>query len=97
MPHRRASGKEREPEVWVCVVALARSAGACLLLLAECRGMGIEVQVPDVNRSASDFTPLVTAGEDSAEVGDGLADADIPRRLLGSTESPSALGSGVGS
>jgi DNA polymerase III subunit alpha len=30
--------------------------------LGECRAMGIEVLVPDVNRSAGDFTPLV--GED---------------------------------
>ena len=28
--------------------------------LADCRGMGIEVTVPDVNRSVSDFTPTTT-------------------------------------
>ena len=62
--------------------------------LAECRGMGIEVQVPDVNRSASDFTPLVTAGEEGAEslsilfglsavrnVGSGLVDLIVQERL----------------
>jgi DNA polymerase III subunit alpha len=27
--------------------------------LAECRAMGIAVEVPDINRSASDFTPVV--------------------------------------
>jgi DNA polymerase-3 subunit alpha len=27
--------------------------------LAECRSMGIAVEVPDINRSASDFTPVV--------------------------------------
>ncbi|HEX6417498.1 MAG TPA: DNA polymerase III subunit alpha [Acidimicrobiales bacterium] len=29
--------------------------------LAECRAMGISVAVPDINRSASDFTPVVEA------------------------------------
>ncbi|MBN2624243.1 MAG: DNA polymerase III subunit alpha, partial [Acidimicrobiales bacterium] len=28
--------------------------------LAECRAMGITVEVPNINRSASDFTPVVT-------------------------------------
>jgi DNA polymerase III subunit alpha len=32
--------------------------------LAECRSMGITVEVPDVNRSASDFTPVVEEGDD---------------------------------
>ncbi len=62
--------------------------------LAECRGMGIEVQVPDVNRSASDFTPLVAVGEDGTEslsilfglsavrnVGSGLVDLIVEERL----------------
>ncbi|HEX5366480.1 MAG TPA: DNA polymerase III subunit alpha [Acidimicrobiales bacterium] len=31
--------------------------------LAECRTMGISVVVPDVNRSDSDFTPVVGAGD----------------------------------
>jgi DNA polymerase III subunit alpha len=35
--------------------------------LAECRSMGITVDVPDVNRSASDFTPVVEVGDDGAE------------------------------
>ncbi|MFS8480526.1 MAG: DNA polymerase III subunit alpha [Acidimicrobiia bacterium] len=35
--------------------------------LAECRAMGIAVQVPDINRSDSDFTPVVTVGEDGRE------------------------------
>jgi DNA polymerase-3 subunit alpha len=37
------------------------------IYLAECRTMGIEVLVPDVNRSASDFTPVVEALDDGAE------------------------------
>src|SRR5690606_13487628 len=35
--------------------------------LAECRAMGIAVEVPDINRSDSDFTPVVTVGEDGRE------------------------------
>jgi DNA polymerase-3 subunit alpha len=31
--------------------------------LAECRSMGISVVVPDINRSASDFTPVVEDGD----------------------------------
>jgi DNA polymerase-3 subunit alpha len=38
--------------------------------LAECRSMGIEVVVPDVNRSASDFIP-------------DLSDPDVPRIVFG--------------
>ena len=33
--------------------------------LAECRTMGIEVLVPDVNRSVSDFTPVVELDADA--------------------------------
>jgi DNA polymerase III subunit alpha len=33
------------------------------IYLAECRAMGITVQVPDINRSASDFTPVVDLRE----------------------------------
>ena len=32
--------------------------------LAECRTMGIEVLVPDVNRSVADFTPVVEVDAD---------------------------------
>ena len=35
--------------------------------LAECRTMGIEVLVPDVNRSVADFTPVVEVDESGAE------------------------------
>ncbi|HEY8525922.1 MAG TPA: DNA polymerase III subunit alpha [Acidimicrobiales bacterium] len=35
--------------------------------LAECRAMGIKVEVPDINRSASDFTPVVTTDESGNE------------------------------
>jgi DNA polymerase-3 subunit alpha len=35
--------------------------------LAECRTMGIEVLVPDVNRSESDFTPLIETAPDGSE------------------------------
>ncbi len=38
------------------------------IYLAECRTMGIEVVVPDVNASASDFTPDITTLEDGTEV-----------------------------
>lgn len=37
--------------------------------LAECRNMGIEVRVPDVNASAADFTPDVD--RDAGDVGEG--------------------------
>ena len=33
------------------------------IYLGECRSLGIEVQVPDVNRSLAEFTPDFTAGE----------------------------------
>jgi DNA polymerase-3 subunit alpha len=33
------------------------------IYLAECRTMGISVEVPDINRSASDFTPVVDTDE----------------------------------
>jgi DNA polymerase III alpha subunit len=35
--------------------------------LAECRAMGIDVVVPDINRSASDFTPVSERDHDGAE------------------------------
>jgi DNA polymerase-3 subunit alpha len=35
--------------------------------LAECRTMGISVLVPDVNRSASDFAPVVEVDDDGTE------------------------------
>ena len=35
--------------------------------LAECRTMGIPVLVPDVNRSESDFIPLIEDGQDGTE------------------------------
>ncbi len=37
------------------------------IYLAECRAMGIEVVVPDVNRSSSDFTPEITLRPDGTE------------------------------
>ncbi|MGQ0830174.1 MAG: DNA polymerase III subunit alpha [Microthrixaceae bacterium] len=37
------------------------------IYLAECRTMGIPVLVPDVNRSESDFAPLIEVGHDGAE------------------------------
>ena len=37
------------------------------IYLAECRATGIEVVVPDVNRSSSDFTPEITRSEDGSE------------------------------
>jgi DNA polymerase-3 subunit alpha len=41
--------------------------------LAECRAIGIEVFVPDVNRSSSDFTPLVPT-DGAADGADGATD-----------------------
>src|SRR3546814_14838097 len=38
------------------------------IYLAECRTMGIEVHVPDVNRSVSDFAPITEVGADGSEV-----------------------------
>jgi len=57
--------------------------------LGECRALGIEVLVPDVNRSAAEFTPLV--GEDGARrvvfglaavrnVGEALVDKVVAER-----------------
>ena len=57
--------------------------------LGECRTLGIEVLVPDVNRSAAEFTPLV--GEDGARrivfglaavrnVGEGLVERIVAER-----------------
>ncbi|HEY3143579.1 MAG TPA: DNA polymerase III subunit alpha [Acidimicrobiales bacterium] len=37
------------------------------IYLAECRSMGIEVEVPDINRSVSDFTPAAVTTEDGTE------------------------------
>jgi DNA polymerase III subunit alpha len=44
--------------------------------LAECRSMGISVEVPDINRSESDFTPVVEpddAGQDALSIIFGLS------------------------
>jgi DNA polymerase III subunit alpha len=35
--------------------------------LAECRAMGIAVEVPDINRSASDFVPVVDRSDDGVQ------------------------------
>ena len=64
--------------------------------LAECRAMGIEVLVPDVNRSASDFTPQITLHPDGTEelrilfglsavrnVGSGLVELIVQERNEG--------------
>ena len=37
------------------------------IFLAECRAMGIEVVVPDVNGSTTDFTPVIGEAEDGTE------------------------------
>jgi DNA-directed DNA polymerase III PolC len=37
--------------------------------LAECRAMGITVEVPDINRSASDFTPVIEGEGDDQRLG----------------------------
>jgi DNA polymerase-3 subunit alpha len=41
--------------------------------LAECRALGITVSVPDVNRSAADFTPVVGEGPGEGTILFGLA------------------------
>jgi DNA polymerase-3 subunit alpha len=60
--------------------------------LAECRTMGIEVVVPDVNRSASDFTPdlsepdrpRITFGLSAVRnVGEGLVELIVEERDAG--------------
>ena len=38
------------------------------IYLSECRTMGIEVTVPDINRSVSDFAPVVEVDADGTEV-----------------------------
>ena len=46
------------------------------IYLAECRTMGISVEVPDINRSESDFTPVIEtddAGEPSLSIIFGLS------------------------
>ncbi len=56
--------------------------------LAECRVMGIEVLVPDINRSTSDFTPLVGEGRRAIvfglsavrNVGEGLVEQVLVER-----------------
>ncbi len=57
--------------------------------LAECRAMGLEVLVPDVNRSASDFVPIRTGDGDVVipfglsavrNVGEGIVDKIIAER-----------------
>src|SRR5258706_2970931 len=56
--------------------------------LADCRAMGIEVTVPDVNRSVSDFTPDLTDGKPQIvfglsavrNVGEGLVGLIVAER-----------------
>ncbi|HYZ98809.1 MAG TPA: DNA polymerase III subunit alpha [Acidimicrobiales bacterium] len=48
--------------------------------LAECRAMGIDVVVPDINRSASDFTPVL---EDAGDGAPGSAKASPARAAVG--------------
>jgi DNA polymerase-3 subunit alpha len=38
------------------------------IYLSECRTMGIEVTVPDINRSVSDFAPVVEVAADGTEI-----------------------------
>jgi len=45
------------------------------IYLGECRTLGIEVQVPDVNRSLAEFTPDFTAGEGAIGTGGDSAGA----------------------
>jgi len=68
------------------LTSVKQSLEKAAVYLAECRTMGIEVVVPDVNRSASDFTP-VPGGEQilfglSAvrNVGEGLVELIVSER-----------------
>lgn len=53
--------------------------------LNECRSLGIEVTVPDINRSSSDFTPLP----------DLASDAESPGRILFGLSAIRHVGEGV--
>ncbi|MBS1839161.1 MAG: DNA polymerase III subunit alpha, partial [Actinobacteria bacterium] len=51
--------------------------------LAECRAMGIEVTVPDVNRSLSDFAPVSAGTDGEGATVDGGAEHEAARILFG--------------
>ena len=53
------------------LTSVKQSLDKAAIYLAECRAMGIEVLVPDVNRSVSDFTPVVEP--DSSRILFGLS------------------------
>ena len=52
--------------------------------LAECRSMGITVEVPDINRSAANFTPgdksIIFGLAAVRNVGEGLVDLIVTER-----------------
>ncbi len=66
--------KANYPEEYLAALltSVKQSLEKAAIYLAECRTMGIEVIVPDVNRSASDFTP-VTAEEGRGQILFGLS------------------------
>jgi DNA polymerase-3 subunit alpha len=50
------------------------------IYLAECRAMGIDVVVPDINRSVSDFTPVIES--DDADGGNGGDGGSTPKASI---------------
>ena len=67
--------------------------------LNECRLQGIEVQVPDINRSASDFTPMPDDGAKAEAAGDtDSADGGVaagPGRIVYGLSAVRNVGEGV--
>jgi DNA-directed DNA polymerase III PolC len=64
------------------LTSVKQSLEKAAVYLAECRAMGIEVLVPDVNRSASDFAPVIDLAP-VGEGGDGATAAPASQILFG--------------
>jgi DNA polymerase-3 subunit alpha len=64
------------------LTSVKQSLEKAAVYLAECRAMGIEVLVPDVNRSASDFSPVVELAP-PGEGSDGATAAASSQILFG--------------
>jgi DNA polymerase-3 subunit alpha len=50
--------------------------------LNECRLMGIEVEVPDINRSASDFTPVPDLAWNTGAAAEGATEGRTPGNII---------------
>ena len=77
------------PEYFAAMLTSVKSnLDKAAVYLADCRAMGIEVTVPDVNRSVSDFTPDLTDGKPQIvfglsavrNVGEGLVGLIVAER-----------------